>query len=71
MPSSVRSALTSKVVSPPLCTPPNPPDTKIRIPAACASTIVPDIVVPPVKPCKYIMGVNDERRDFIVTIAVS
>jgi hypothetical protein len=61
-PSSVRSADTSiakrnqiwqthsmqhSQTSPPRCTPPKPPVAKTRIPARCARTIVPAIVVPP------------------------
>ena len=61
-PSSVRSADTSiarrdqiwqkhkmqySQTSPPRCTPPKPPVAKTRIPARCARTIVPAMVVPP------------------------
>mmetsp|Transcript_148 Transcript_148/g.329 ORF Transcript_148/g.329 Transcript_148/m.329 type:complete len:248 (+) Transcript_148:2101-2844(+) len=53
-PSSVRSALTSHVTSPPLCTPPMPPVTNTRMPAAAASSMVADTVVAP-SPFKAMM----------------
>jgi len=61
-PSSVRSADTSiarrdqiqrkhkmqySQISPPRCTPPKPPVAKMLIPAICARTMVPAMVVPP------------------------
>ena len=49
-PSSTRSALTSIDASPPRWTPPIPPVTKTPMPAACASSIVDDTVVPPCAP---------------------
>lgn len=48
-PSSVKSAEMSILDSAPLCTPPSPPVANTRIPARCASIIVPAIVVPPLK----------------------
>mmetsp|Transcript_71469 Transcript_71469/g.190582 ORF Transcript_71469/g.190582 Transcript_71469/m.190582 type:complete len:398 (-) Transcript_71469:181-1374(-) len=47
LPSSVRSADTSQDSSAPRWTPPIPPVTKTRIPARCASNIVPATVVAP------------------------
>ena len=49
-PSSVRSAETSSVASPPRCTPPMPPVTNTRTPARCASSIVHATVVAPSAP---------------------
>lgn len=49
-PSSTRSAEMSRVLSAPRWTPPMPPVTKIGMPTLCATTIVPDTVVPPVRP---------------------
>lgn len=50
LPSSVRSAETSIVLSTSRCTPPIPPVAKISIPTKLAHIIVPETVVPPFKP---------------------
>ena len=47
LPSSVRSALMSKLWAAPRCTPPRPPVTKVRIPASAASRMVAATVVAP------------------------
>ena len=44
--------------SAPRCTPPMPPVTNTWIPAMCAAIIVPDTVVPPVRPCQIQQGIN-------------
>ena len=49
LPSSVKSAEMSMLDSAPRWTPPSPPVPKILIPARCASSMVPDMVVPPLK----------------------
>mmetsp|Transcript_19807 Transcript_19807/g.47996 ORF Transcript_19807/g.47996 Transcript_19807/m.47996 type:complete len:248 (-) Transcript_19807:65-808(-) len=54
--SSVRSADTSPLFSTPRCTPPMPPVTKTRMPAMCASHIVPDTVVAPLPPFAMTSG---------------
>ena len=54
--SSVRSALTSKDVAAPRCTPPSPPVTKTRIPAREASRMVAATVVAPWPPRAMIDG---------------
>ena len=64
-PSSHRSALTSIDASPPRWTPPMPPVTKMPMPAACASNIVHDTVVPP---CAFMATARAEsRRDTLPT----
>lgn len=50
LPNYLRSALTSMVSSYPLCTPPNPPVTKISMPAMAEHIIVPATVVEPNPP---------------------
>jgi len=52
------------LVSPPRCTPPSPPVAKILIPAKCAMTIVPAIVVPPF-PLEAHMAAISRRETFV------
>eukprot|EP00760_Papus_ankaliazontas_P004281 PhM_4_TR1176/c0_g1_i1/m.14206 len=62
-PSSVRSADTSMVCSPPRWTPPTPPVTNTGMPAMCATIIVADTVVAPCKRCPKINGMS--RREHL------
>ena len=59
-PSSLRSALASRVCSYPRCTPPIPPVTKILMPASSAPIIVEDTVVAPSD--FYINTIGRSRR---------
>lgn len=66
-PSSIRSALMSRVNSAPLWTPPIPPVAIIGIPAACAINIVPLTVVPPFNPCDRMKEMS-LREHFMVLV---
>mmetsp|Transcript_12149 Transcript_12149/g.29424 ORF Transcript_12149/g.29424 Transcript_12149/m.29424 type:complete len:404 (-) Transcript_12149:1594-2805(-) len=66
-PSSVRSADTSMVRSPPRCTPPIPPVTKTAMPARAARSMVAETVVAPVTPRATTDAMS--RRDTLAAAA--